>query len=541
MRSVIVLFTLICLFAQEVSAQALERELLLELDPVPEAKSYEVKIEPIKQTKGQTLLEKIAKPEFAKKLPLGSYHIHARAYDHRGVPGVWSDLGTAEIQFKAPVIDAPQPDAIFSITSNEPYECDFKWSAFHPDATYLFVLKNTAGIIIEKKKIRGGVFHVALPAGGYIWNVQSIVPVGVTLQGADPIPRTLSIVAPRLPDPKILKPEVSPPAQLVWTEVAGAKTYHIVLVRTGKESGKIDPPEVIKDQSLETTFFKVPNLDPGAYQFRVTAEAPGFEPSRPRSIRFTVKAPLVAVSAPVKAEAKIAAPEPVYRNLLSATVGPNLWNYQFQSGDTNNSFNLSALTVTSVASEFLHWFTGDLSGGWGLEFRGRQSNIYLYKGGDASNDAQDSVTVADRRVALLMHLRKSWGNLRLDGLVGLGTHHYTYLLQDGTIKTIRPKEGELREFHLGGVLDSVSASGHHRLVDFTMHPVSASQALNVTQTKQYTLSFKFLQNISKKRWYLVYSLENIRSSVTLTSDYFEGEATTISTWYRGSGGIGMAF
>ncbi len=453
-----IFFLLLC--PSVILAQAIERELFLELDPIKDAVAYEIKIEPINGTLGQVVTKRMKKLEFAKKLPLGSYQIYTRSFDARNTPGKWSDLGKAEIQFKAPLLQKPEPNQKFTILDKQPIKIDFAWTSFHPKAKFKFILKDSSGKIVSSKIIEGGDYQIALPSGTYAWQVVSNPPPRVSIQGQDPSALAFEIIEePKLPEPK----------PIIQKNVAA------------KEKAPV------------------------------------------------VKKPLKSI------------PAKTYRNLASASVGPVLWSYQFKSNSGGDSFQLSAATVTSLAGDLIHWFGDDLSRGWGIEVRGRQTNIYLFPDGDPNNETQTPVTVADRRIGLMPHIRKSWGNLALDGLLGFGTHHYTYLIQDGTIKNVRSNEGELREFYLGGSLDWTTESKHHASLDLTFHPVSASQAISVSQTSQYTLSFKFLQKVFNDRFYINYDLENIRSSVTLTSDYFTGEATTVATWYRLGLGIGAAF
>lgn len=527
--------------ASDAFAQTLERELYLELDPIKDATAYEIKIEPVNGTPGKPIIERIAKLEFAKKLPLGTYQIYARAFDTRNVPGRWNDLGKTEIQFKAPTAVAPSANQKLDLTDSKPLTVKFIWTAFHPKAKFNFVLKDSSGIDLISKIVEGENFQTILPAGRYTWQIRSNPPTGVTIQGEDPAPVAFEIAGRKLSDPKIVKPQKLPPEIISWREVPNATIYKIEITLVKDLTGKrIDPPTSVASTSAATNSFTMPKLDPGTYRFAVTAEANEYQSSRQRYIEFPIK-PNATKDIKAPDIAATAEPPKVYRNLISASMGPVLWTYSFAASSSGDTFELSAATVTALSAELLHWFGSDRTKGWGIEIRGRQTNIYLFPEGNPDNETQTPVTVADRRIGLITRFRKSWGNLALDGLLGLGTHHHTYLIQDGNKKNVRPIEGELREFYLGASLDWTTESRHHSIFDLTFHPVSASQAMSVSQTQQSTATYKFLQNIAGERLYLTYSLENIRSSVTLTSDYFQGEATTISTWYRLGGGIAASF
>ena len=318
-------------------------------------------------------------------------------------------------------------------------------------------------------------------------------------------------------------------------------------------------PEAPPAKTLDTdkTNLALPSdLEPGDYRVLIVANASGFDASEPGIAEFKI---LTADELQAKEKAqqteKLAANKPKNESAATAMIknpplprhtpvdftqgsmGPVFWTYNFSS-TSGQKFNLMAATVTAISADVTKWFAKTPKSAWALEARGRQTNIYMFENSSSEFDGQSKITIADRRIALNLRQRKIIDRVGIDVVLGIGTHHYTYLVQEQLNSIIRPIEGQLLELYIGGAIDWQVRSGSHTMFDLTFHPVGSAIGITADQTWQYTATLKYMRQILHERSYLSLAFENFRSRVNTHSEYFTGEAATISTWYRI--GLGLA-
>ena len=531
-------------------AAIVDRELEIELDPVEGAKGYEIKITPVQGTPGEIITEKMAAPEIKRRLPLGHWSIAIRSFDRRNVPGKWKDLGTVDILFTAPKLIAPEPNKIINKVKTEGQDITFRWDTFNPAAAFEIEIAKIDGEIIKKETIQGSEFSTKLPPGSYRWTLKSILPDGVSLDGKDPDPSLFQLLGNKLADPAIQKPKTIPPESITWSEVPQATSYKILFLRIKDASGTdLKDPVSLIDRAQPTNSIEIPPMDPGTYKLTVVATAENYESSRERKIQFRIKktkeAPKKTAAGTLNAEdpkAHDTISKDVHYttlNLTNASVGPVFWSYSL-TGDNGASYSVFAATFTAISADTSYWFSKNEKSAWGIEFRGRQTNIFLFKDGSQDTPDQSSVTVADRRLALLLRHRSIFDRVGLDAIIGMGGHHYTYLIQEQASGIVSPDEGNLMEFYLGASADWRLTTGHRTQLDLAFHPVGASAGLTAVQTRQYTATLRFLQSVIPDRAYLNWSLEYFRSRVTVASDLLGGTGSTTSTWYRFGAGLTLA-
>lgn len=126
------------------------------------------------------------------------------------------------------------------------------------------------------------------------------------------------------------------------------------------------------------------DLEEGLYRFSIIAMAPNFEPSESRSISFkivrkNVDKNKISENGNVLDKSKLSSPGHNPIDFIQASVGPVIWNYSFVS-ESGQKFELVSGTVTAVDAALTKWITKSETAAWGAEFRGRQTNIYLFEG-----------------------------------------------------------------------------------------------------------------------------------------------------------------
>jgi hypothetical protein len=532
----------------------IQRELSIDLDSVKNAKTYEIRIIPSNSSQTEET-HKVTQPNLTVKLKLGHYRLKSRAVDRRGVAGKWGDLGEVDIKFKSPKLLFPKLNSKFAIKagSEGSLKIPIRWDFFDKNATYEVTIdKQGSKETFKKIQVKGNATECLLPAGIYTISLKPNLPSKeVLLDGESPQPITINILAPQLADPGIKRPEKIPVETAYWNPVEHAESYHVALSKIKSPDGKmLDPAQPMSSTDTAETKFEIPkNLEPGYYKFEVYATAKGYSNSRIKSMTWPVRAPKkkqepsqIAGSSTKKQPTDPSAVDfDPFPTQFFANIGPVLWTYNFVPDDTNNSFDLTAMTSTALAVDAIVWPLKFSQSAVGLELRLRQTNVSLFEEGDEANPDQETVNVLDRRLGGLFHYRSQSGRLSLDGLLGFGTHQYTYLIQNGAQKNILPKTDNLLEYYLGGAIEYTTQSHNKLGLDLTFHPVSASKAISVSSSSQYTGKFRFMQSLYKDTAYLTYGLENFRTNLHVTAPEFEGEAYLTSSWYRFGLGLALSF
>jgi hypothetical protein len=533
-----------------IAAPILERTVEIEFDPVPNAKQYEVKVTSTSDPQIKPQYTILKGNLFSQKIPLGTWKIEVRAYDQRGVGGRWNPIGDVDVKFRTPKLLSPGRNSTLKNSPDEAVPVTFKWSTFSPDAQYSFVIKSTdPDTTIVDQKVTGGTFQYPLKQGSYTWTVTSNPPQGMKVEGTDPEPWPFAVNAGKLKDPVFEKPLKKPPESISWKSVPYATSYSVTLDRTTNEHFEaLSAPESVSEKSTINLSEDIPaNLKPGQYRIRVEAYAVGFEASRERAIQFKIPAPVVKeTSAEIAghkaqdlAKKPTAGPQPnhVPVTFVQASMGPVFWSYAYSSS-LSQHFKINALTMTAISADVTKWFAKTPTSAWAVEVRGRQTNIILFPEEDPQNPGQSRVTVADRRLALIGRRRKIIDRVGVDAIFGFGSHHYTYLLQSTDGSIIRPVEGDLLEFYVGGAMDWQLKTGSHASFDLTFHPVGFSTGISSVKTLQYTATLRLLKPVLHERSFLALNFENIRSRVDTIDKSTTARIETISAWYRL--GIGLA-
>jgi hypothetical protein len=541
----------------QASSDAMERELEIDLDPVENAKKYEVRVTPLSDQTAQPTIYQLPTTHFVQRLKLGQWLLEGRSFDKRGVAGRWNKLGEVNLGFKAPTLQQPKPNETFMTSPQKQIPITIQWQSFSPIATYrVEVFSENSAKSIFAKDVKGDKMRLGLAQGHYKVRLKSLPPKGIDLDGKDPDQVTFNISAGKLATPVILPIRMKAPRSVNWQKTPYAMNYRITFTKI-QSDGSTEAKGSIAEAVIaaDTTSVAIPsNLEAGSYRAEVVATASGFEPSNagtrdfviPSAEELKLKAAKQSTKAatkspPVSDTSKTAAkppPEPRHTpvDFVQGSMGPVFWNYDFSSS-TGQDFHLMAATVTAISADFTRWFGKSSDSAWATEIRGRQTNIYMFENG-ADAPGQSKITIADRRIAAIARRRKIIDRVGLDAILGFGTHHYTFLIQDQLNSVIRPIEGQLREMYIGGAIDWQVRSGSHTSVDLTFHPVGSSIGISADKTWQYTATLKYMRQLLHERSYISFALENFRSRVNTHSQYFAGEAETISTWYRF--GLGLA-
>lgn len=531
--------------ARAAEVSNLDREVEIEFNPVDGAISYEIKAQNKAEASTNPIIFVSPTSSITKRLPLGTWIIEVRSIDRRRVPGRWQSIGELNIGFKTPQISYPKDKIVLKTNPGEVLPVEFKWSSFHPKAEYLLTIENDDHTAIDVKQVvTGESVIIPLKTGRYSWSLTSNPPVGIEKDGKDPEPSTFQISAGKLESPVIETNKKKNPRVINWTLPNHATES---LIKVEFKNNKINTDQdntasrtVFSERSQSTSWDVPEDLSDGIYKFSIIATADGFEPSTETSFSFQIKRKKdPKKSQPKIRKKKISDPESVYApvDFMQASIGAALWNYSFNS-TSGQKFSLVSGTLTAIDGDFTKWILKSKTSAWGVEIRGRQTNIYLFEDGTTKPAGQEPVLVSDRRMAIMARKRSIRSNFGFDAILGLGTHKYTYLIQEQISSLIAPISGQLLEIYLGGSVDWQLENRNHVTLDLTFHPVGNSIGISADQTWQYTATARYLKQALHEKSFLTINLENFRSRVTTHSSKFAGSAETVSTWYRL--GLGLA-
>lgn len=540
------MFSFQSLEALATEGASLDREVSIEFSPVPNAKYYEIRATKKGDTSLPPILFSIESSSFLKRLPLGSWFLEVRSFDMRGVAGRWEPMGDIMLGFRPPTIKLPSEASILKSSGGRKKQINFAWESFHPNAEFQFQVQDQIkNEIIVAQNVRGNAFTTELMPGKYRWILKSIVPRGIPLDGKDPDPITFRISAGQLEKPEIEKAAKLNPRAIIWKKPEHSLEFSIKLEKVKEERKReLSIWDTITSEVTSATTKEIPmDLEEGLYRFSIISMAPNFEPSESRSVTFKIMRKnldknKVSKDAIVADKLKLNSPGHTPIDFIQASVGPVFWNYSFAS-ESGQKFEIVSGTVTAIDAALTKWFAKWETAAWGAEFRGRQTNIYLFEGGTSDVAEQNQVQVTDRRLAVLLRRRTIFNRLGVDTILGIGNHQYTYLIQDQLNSTIHPITGQLLEIYLGGALDWQFINNNHIALDLTFHPVGKSIGISADKTWQYTASIRYLKQALHDRSFLTLNIENFRSRVNTHSERFTGSAETISSWYRLGAGVGI--
>ena len=326
------------------------------------------------------------------------------------------------------------------------------------------------------------------------------------------------------------EPDIKKPVIFKWEAFSPLASYKLVIKSNSS-------PKAILDTKVVGGTFTHP-LAPGSYTWSITSKPPkgiALDGVDPKVASFDILAGRLAP--PIYPPQQIVRPHHAPVDFLQGSMGPVFWTYNFKS-KTAPQFNLIAATVNAISADVNKWFAQTPESAWAVEVRGRQTNIYLFEQPDPAIPQQSKIIVADRRIALVGRRRKIIDRVGIDAIFGLGTHHYTYLLQDAVSTLVSPKGGNLYEFYVGGAADWEAPSGRHASFDLVFHPVGFSSGISAVTTLQYTGTLRLLQPMLNEKSYLSLVFENIRSRVQTIGPTESTSGQTTSTWYRF--GVGLA-
>jgi hypothetical protein len=453
-------------------------------------------------------------------------------------------MGIIEIGFKPPAIISPIDGSVIRLLNGQKAQIAFSWDTFDPNAEYTILIQdqNRKENILEKT-VKGGSYKYEVGPGLFRWYLKSTLPEGITLDGKDPNPISFKVIGKKLERPEFEKIKKINPKIIKWKRVKNSNEFQVQLERlaaSGKKERGVS--ELISSEVTTSTSKELPvNLPEGRYKFSAQAVSAFYEPSEYRSIVFDIlPSKSIKTDANILANAKpIAATSiNVPLDFIQLSIGPVIWNYSFAS-TLGQKFELVSGTITAIDGDITKWFSKTPTSSWGAEFRGRQTNIYLFEGEASRASGQNEVMVTDRRLAVLTRRRTSIDKFGIDAILGVGRHQYTYLVQDQLKSTIHSVNGQLLEIYVGGALDWQFASNKHLSFDLTFHPVGTSIGISAEKTWQYTATLRFIRQAIHERSFFTLNLENFRSRLNTRSDRFTGSAETISTWLRLGAGIGI--
>ena len=266
------------------------RATTLDWDPIDQAKTYELEINPINVTVKSTststpFLFTITTPSWTGDLSPGKYSMRLRSKDRRDVPGEWSPLVEFYVKLYAPTPLFPLSNQEIITKEAETTELTFKWIYQSEASNYKIHIEDKTSTFSQNLELKATEVKVKLPvAREYNWTI-----IGYDSQGneADLLNETINfkIIGNRLEIPKIKVPDSPYVRQLQWESIPFAESYKINLMR--KENEK-KWKNILNTEQKNTVIAFDSAWKGGEYKLSITALGNLRTNSKTRSIIFKV-------------------------------------------------------------------------------------------------------------------------------------------------------------------------------------------------------------------------------------------------------------
>lgn len=251
-----------------------------ELEPSPLVKEYLVELSGSAEFAG---LRTVRAPEPLLQvagLPTGTWYWRTRAVDIKG-----RTSGPGPVRSFAIRVSAPKPKAVGDVPLGTP-QVTLSWAAVGCAAKYLVeATQDGKDRVSISAPATQTIFKAGL-AGEYRWRVAGLDERGNPGEFSPESVFRVRLVAPQ---PK----GEGPGGLLSWSSVPTAASYKVELQRLGGKK-----PQPVTASTVTTTSWRLPELGPGAYQWRVTAKDAAGHTSPPSEFRAFQRAAGQPLAAP---------------------------------------------------------------------------------------------------------------------------------------------------------------------------------------------------------------------------------------------------
>ena len=267
-----------------VSAEAYQRSLSFEWEPVPDATGYQVELTPIVEgDKGKPLKYKSKSAAWSGTIEAGSYELRIRSFDDRGVPGEWSEAQALVVALPPLSPIAPKQKQRILSKSDSSEEVVFSWKPMPNAKNYIVNIQSLDGSFKKTLETEEPQVDVDLPvARSYSWSVYGKDSEGQDGDTMD-TPIRFVVYGTRVDSPDIDEPS-SPYIDKVSWKGAEFSTKHSVLLKY-KDNGRWKT--VLKQKGQTSSSIDIPAKFPGGeYQISVVSAGSLRRTSEPSRLEF---------------------------------------------------------------------------------------------------------------------------------------------------------------------------------------------------------------------------------------------------------------
>jgi hypothetical protein len=218
------------------------------------------------------------------KIRPGEYEMNIRSYDKRQVPGPWSDKINFWAKVPPPVLIEPKDKTTIESPVEGGLEVKFIWKNPYMAPSFKLIVSSPESGFEKVEDITFEGFNItstaeavlSLPVGlEYKWMVQAVHSDN-SLGDLTDKPNEFVILAPPLPEPKLLQEKSDFMRILTWEQIPEATAYNVRVLRANKGKWNV----VLHDKEREVPEVEMP-LDhlSGRYRLEVQAKAVGRKPS----------------------------------------------------------------------------------------------------------------------------------------------------------------------------------------------------------------------------------------------------------------------
>ncbi len=279
-------FILIGLLSLSAQAEKYRRLVTFEWEQIEGAHGYDVEVTKKIKDKDKLYQLKTKQPQWEGRLTPGAYYIKIRAFDHRGVPGDWSEALPLLVNLDNVKVSSPEPNSQIKTSENDNVDVNMIWNPVQLADEYKLTIVSKEGEKILEETVKRTNFKAQLPvAKEYQLQISAMNQEGLQSDEIMAIPFTL--LGPKLKKPAPEKPKTEFVRELKWTPVEHAEGYDYNIQKFDSKTRSWK--SIQSGTSSETKIDFPSKWSGGTYALKVQAKGPFREPSENSEIKFKVR------------------------------------------------------------------------------------------------------------------------------------------------------------------------------------------------------------------------------------------------------------
>lgn len=214
----------LCLVSMQAQAEKYRRLVTFEWEQIEGAQGYDVEVSKKIKDKDKLYQIKTKHPQWEGRLTPGSYYIKIRAFDHRGVPGDWSDALPLLVNLDNVAVKSPEPNSQVKTSENDTVDMNFQWHPVQMADKYKLTIVTREGEKVLEETLNKTNFKTSLAvAKEYQLQISAVSEDGLQSDEVTAVP--FSVLGKKLQKPAPEKPKNEFVRELTWTPVSHAENY----------------------------------------------------------------------------------------------------------------------------------------------------------------------------------------------------------------------------------------------------------------------------------------------------------------------------